>query len=145
MKRAEDRASAAIEHQLIARRGNGFGSSTALGTFVCELELAFRTRLGVKHTQRSNSAAYAAREARRADFPIGGSQTALRGESTHLIKSRLVTRPDQCPYTRTLFHHQPEAQHPKSSAIHKLPADYPIFRGDCVAKVENYRVMIFWL
>jgi hypothetical protein len=28
----------------------------------------------------------------------------------------------------TSFHHQPEAQHPKSSAIHKLPADYPIFR-----------------
>ena len=28
---------------------------------------------------------------------------------------------------RTSFHHQPEAQHPKSSAIHKLPADYPIF------------------
>src|SRR5471030_680424 len=27
---------------------------------------------------------------------------------------------------RTSFHHQPEAQHPKSSAIHKLPADYPI-------------------
>jgi hypothetical protein len=25
------------------------------------------------------------------------------------------------------IHHQPEAQHPKSSAIHKLPADYPIF------------------
>ena len=31
------------------------------------------------------------------------------------------------PPTRTSFHHQPEAQHPKSSAIHKLPADYPIF------------------
>jgi hypothetical protein len=30
---------------------------------------------------------------------------------------------------RTSFDHQPEAQHPKSSAIHKLPADYPIFRG----------------
>ena len=28
---------------------------------------------------------------------------------------------------RTSFHHQPEAQHPKSSAIHKLRADYPIF------------------
>ena len=28
---------------------------------------------------------------------------------------------------RTSFHHQPEAQHQKSSAIHKLPADYPIF------------------
>jgi len=28
--------------------------------------------------------------------------------------------------TVTPFHHQPEAQHPKSSPIHKLPADYPI-------------------
>ena len=27
----------------------------------------------------------------------------------------------------TSFHHQPEAQHPISSAIHKLPADYPIY------------------
>jgi hypothetical protein len=27
------------------------------------------------------------------------------------------------------LNHQPEAQHPKSSAIHKLPADYPIFWG----------------
>jgi hypothetical protein len=27
----------------------------------------------------------------------------------------------------TPFHHQPEAQHPKSSAINKPPADYPIF------------------
>jgi hypothetical protein len=25
------------------------------------------------------------------------------------------------------LNHQPEAQHPKSSAIHKLLADYPIF------------------
>src|SRR6478672_11145344 len=25
------------------------------------------------------------------------------------------------------FHHQPEAQHPKSPAIHKLAADYPIY------------------
>ena len=32
---------------------------------------------------------------------------------------------------RTSFHHQPEAQHPKSSAIHKLPADYPIYWGCC--------------
>ena len=31
------------------------------------------------------------------------------------------------PSPRTSFHHQPEAQHPKSSAIHKLPADYPIY------------------
>jgi hypothetical protein len=28
---------------------------------------------------------------------------------------------------RTSFHYQPEAQHPNSSAIHKPPADYPIF------------------
>ncbi len=31
---------------------------------------------------------------------------------------------------RTSFHYQPEAQHPNSSAIHKLPADYPIFGGE---------------
>src|SRR6478735_1845880 len=31
----------------------------------------------------------------------------------------------------TSFHHQPEAQHPKSSAIHKPPADYPIFWRTC--------------
>ena len=36
---------------------------------------------------------------------------------------------------RTSFHHQPEAQHPKSSAIHKLPADYPIY----VVAVERLR------
>ena len=30
---------------------------------------------------------------------------------------------------RTSFHHQPEAQHPKSSAINKRPADYPIYWG----------------
>src|SRR5205823_10294178 len=30
---------------------------------------------------------------------------------------------------RTSFHYQPEAQHPNSSAIHKPPADYPIFCG----------------
>jgi hypothetical protein len=36
---------------------------------------------------------------------------------------------------RTSFHHQPEAQHPKSSAIHKLPADYPIYWET----VENVR------
>ena len=38
------------------------------------------------------------------------------------------------PRSRTSFHHQPEAQHPKSSAIHKLPADYPIF---CPRKRPN--------
>jgi hypothetical protein len=27
----------------------------------------------------------------------------------------------------TPYHHQPEAQHPHSLAINKLPADYPIF------------------
>jgi hypothetical protein len=29
------------------------------------------------------------------------------------------------PFTRTSFHHQPEAQHPKSSAIHKLAGRLP--------------------
>src|SRR5271170_1462681 len=31
------------------------------------------------------------------------------------------------PFTWTSSNYQPGAQHPKSSAIHKLPADYPIF------------------
>ena len=39
---------------------------------------------------------------------------------------------------RTSFHHQPEAQHPKSSAIHKLPADYPIF-GSILLKKDFER------
>jgi hypothetical protein len=45
------------------------------------------------------------------------------------------------PFTRTSFHHQPEAQHQKSSAIHKLPADYPIFAlvSDRMADIENGR------
>jgi hypothetical protein len=34
------------------------------------------------------------------------------------------------PYKRTSFHNQPEAQQLKSSAIHKLPADYPIYAAD---------------
>jgi type I restriction enzyme M protein len=42
------------------------------------------------------------------------------------------------PFTRTSFHHQPEAQHPKSSAIHKLPADYPIFCKS--AKLDEIKV-----
>jgi hypothetical protein len=33
------------------------------------------------------------------------------------------------PYTRTSFHHQPEAQHPKSSAIHKLAGRLPHLLG----------------
>ena len=37
---------------------------------------------------------------------------------------------------RTSFHHQPEAQHPKSPAIHKLQADYPIYRG--IADIERF-------
>jgi hypothetical protein len=29
------------------------------------------------------------------------------------------------PHPRTSFHHQPEAQHPKSSAIHKIAGRLP--------------------
>jgi hypothetical protein len=29
------------------------------------------------------------------------------------------------PFTRTSFHHQPEAQHPKSSAIHNIAGRLP--------------------
>src|SRR6476661_1092838 len=39
--------------------------------------------------------------------------------------------------TTDLVSHQPEAQHPKYSAIHKLPADYPIWwTGDPLAFVH---------
>jgi hypothetical protein len=45
--------------------------------------------------------------------------------------------------TVTPFHHQPEAQHLKSSAIHKPQADYPIFwhKADIPADVNDVR---FW-
>jgi hypothetical protein len=41
----------------------------------------------------------------------------------------------------TSFHHQPEAQHPKSSAIHKLPADYPIYRGEQTFGNSDWRLI----
>ena len=40
--------------------------------------------------------------------------------------------------TDLVFHHQPEAQHPKSSAIHKLPADYPIYAAGLA---DQYRAL----
>ena len=47
------------------------------------------------------------------------------------------------PGSRTSFHHQPEAQHPKSSAIHKLPADYDIQRDiDPAAGVVSYPMIM---
>ena len=53
---------------------------------------------------------------------------------------------------RDLVHHQPEAQHPKSSAIHKPPADYPIFvpRGwpgkepTVISASQNVSCSIVW-
>jgi transposase len=38
-------------------------------------------------------------------------------QALHRVRERLVSQ-------RTPAHHQPEAQHPKSSAIHKPPADF---------------------
>ena len=38
---------------------------------------------------------------------------------------------------RTSFHHQPEAQHPNFQLSTSWSADYPIFRGDCVAKLGH--------
>ena len=46
------------------------------------------------------------------------------------------------PRSRTSFHHQPEAQHPKSSAIHKLPADYPIFGGPTGSAFVHHGLII---
>jgi hypothetical protein len=46
-----------------------------------------------------------------------------------MVHAALLLLMLEAVFSRTSFHLQPEAQHPKSSAIHKLPADYPIFRG----------------
>src|SRR6516225_9281577 len=37
---------------------------------------------------------------------------------------------------QTSFHHQPEAQHPIFQLSTSWQADYPIFRGECVAKLS---------
>jgi hypothetical protein len=44
---------------------------------------------------------------------------------------------------RTSFHHQPEAQHPKSSAIHKLPGRLPHLweKADSILSAENRQFM----
>jgi hypothetical protein len=42
--------------------------------------------------------------------------------------------------TVTSFHHQPEAQHLKSSDIHKPPADYPIFGSQADMTPANFDV-----
>jgi hypothetical protein len=53
------------------------------------------------------------------------------------------------PFTRTSFHHQPEAQHPKSSAIHKLVGRLPhlvtqsVISGRSFAVVHN-RIRLIW-
>src|SRR4029077_11234830 len=50
-------------------------------------------------------------------------------QSSKIVHAALLLLMLGARTTVTPFHHQPEAQHPKSSAIHKPPADYPIFRG----------------
>src|SRR5215813_7883734 len=47
---------------------------------------------------------------------------------------------------RTSFHHQPEAQHPIFQLSTSWQADYPIFRGDCVAKLfcPSERAVALW-
>src|SRR5262249_7273134 len=47
---------------------------------------------------------------------------------------------------RTSFHHQPEAQHPIFQLSISWQADYPIFRGDCVAKLfcPSGRAVALW-
>ena len=39
--------------------------------------------------------------------------------------------------TELVFHHQPEAPHPKSSAIHKPRADYPIYAEKRLAGLDE--------
>jgi len=45
--------------------------------------------------------------------------------------------------TRTSFHHQPEAQHPKSLAIHKNAGRLPHLLADAVEKGKNELIEIF--
>jgi hypothetical protein len=44
---------------------------------------------------------------------------------------------------RTSFHHQPEAQHPKSPAIETPAGRLPHLSADIVAKVANRGAIIF--
>jgi hypothetical protein len=55
-----------------------------------------------------------------------------------MVHAALLLLMLEAVFSRTSFHHQPEAQHPKSSAIHKLPADYPIFRADQICWFEFF-------
>src|SRR6185437_11732829 len=48
-------------------------------------------------------------------------------QSSKMVHAALLLLMRLRPFTRTSLNHQPEAQHPKTSAIHKLQADYPIF------------------
>jgi hypothetical protein len=52
---------------------------------------------------------------------------ARRVQSSKMVHAALLLLMLGARTTVTPFHHQPEAQHLKSSAIHKLQADYPIF------------------
>jgi hypothetical protein len=59
-------------------------------------------------------------------------------QSSKMVHAALLLLMLEAVFSRTSFHHQPEAQHPKSSAIHKLPADYPIFRADQICWFEFF-------
>src|SRR5262249_50281392 len=57
-------------------------------------------------------------------------------QSSKMVHAALLLLMLEAVFSRTSFHHQPEAQHPKSSAIHKLPADYPIFGSSATEPVD---------
>ena len=50
-----------------------------------------------------------------------------RTSSQQRVMALLLLMLEARSHVTTSFHHQPEAQHPNSSAINKLPADYPIY------------------
>jgi hypothetical protein len=47
------------------------------------------------------------------------------------------------PQMRTSFHHQPEAQHPKSPAIETPAGRLPHLCADFVAEVGDYKSAVF--
>src|SRR5436190_12363385 len=64
-----------------------------------------------------------------ASAKLGTSLLDRNVQSRKMIHAALLLLMLEAVNTDLVFHHQPEAQHPKSSAIHKPPADYPIYAG----------------
>ena len=52
-------------------------------------------------------------------------------QSRKMLHAALLLLMLEAVHTNLVFTISSEAQHPKSSAIHRLPADYPIYAPDC--------------